>query len=353
MERYIQYSAPDFVLDDNFVAWIRDEDPQVSKNWETWLLTNPEKKEEIQLARQLLLSLDFKTRAVGEPELDKEWKLVQEGMATSNPGRAIGGEEPTRSLLPKWSMWAAASVVIFLLAWFGRDYLPFSITPATELAEKRALNGQQLTVKLMDGTTVVLNAGSTLRYPEQFPNHLREVQLSGEAYFEVAPNTKAPFLIVTDDVRVRVVGTKFTVKAYPENKEVKVAVVEGKVAVNPSDRKTSHDDSTKQVYLIKDEMATIVKVKQNIVVTGYDKNDLLGWKNGVLYFEKADFTQFVNRLERWYGVQIDVDEQIVMDPDWRFSGKFENKSIDYILDVCRYPNRFTYKLSENKVYINK
>ena len=109
--------------------------------------------------------------------------------------------------------------------------------------------------------------------------------------------------------------------------------------------------AAKKVVLTKDEMATLEKSNGEINVTNYDKNDALGWQNGILYVEKADFGQIVKQLERWYGVEISVDNDVAVDAAWRFSGKFENKSVDYILDVCRYPNLFTYEVSGKQVHI--
>jgi ferric-dicitrate binding protein FerR (iron transport regulator) len=250
-----------------------------------------------------------------------------------------------------WAKLIAASVALLILTWIGRNYMyPSDGTPL--LTEQQAANGQQLTIKLTDGTVIQLNAGSTLIYPDKFLADKREVRLKGEAYFEVAPDATAPFLIYTDDVRVKVIGTKFTVKAYPESKDVKVAVVEGMVAVNLTVVKGKKEIvETTEANLIKDEMATIVKKDQQLKISAFDKNDLLGWKNGILYFEKASFPQIVEQLERWYGVKVTVQARIEMDSAWRFSGKFENKSIDYILDVCSYPNQFKYEIIDNEVII--
>ncbi len=353
-ERYIHYRAADFVLDDDFVAWVKSSNSQSDESWKQWLLTNPDKKVEVEAARRLLLSMSFKTEPVEQRTLDQEWQVVREAMAESTPASSGGTGKGTLWRLPVWGRLAAASVVLLVAVWLGRAYLPLSAVASSGQTEKRASNGQQLTVKLTDGTTIVLNAGSTLRYPEDFAPDSREVQLTGEAYFEVAPNPKAPFRIFTEDVRVQVIGTKFIVKAYPENKVVKVAVVEGKVAVNTSTTRQREGGAPQpDILLTRNEMVTIEKSKREALVSAYDVNDLLGWKNGVLYFEKADFNQFVGRLERWYGVQISVSNDVRMDSAWRFSGKFENKSIDYILDVCQYPNRFTYELTENKVFITK
>ena len=140
-------------------------------------------------------------------------------------------------------------------------------------------------------------------------------------------------------------------KDYPDSELVKVAVVEGKVAVQAT--QAGNTPGRQGVYLTKDEMAIVEKSNRKLSVSGYDKNVVMGWQNGILYFEKANFVQIMSQLERWYGVEISVEEDVAVDVAWRFSGKFENKPIDYILDVCRYPNLFAYQILDNKVLITK
>lgn len=338
-------------MDDDFIAWVRGKAPHADSDWKEWLICNPEKKREVENAKQIVLSLSFNTREVKEVLIGEEWAKVKAIAIDEQIAHPSGTGMPVeRPLFPLWAKLAAASVVLLLTAWWSKSYLESHGILAAKEMQALAPNGQQLSAKLADGTLVELNAGSSLTYPETFLNDRREVRLQGEAYFDVAANAEAPFIIYTEDVKVQVVGTKFAVKAYPESKDVKVAVVEGKVAVNPlQSNRTNEPD----VLLTRDEMAVMEKNTRSLKVQAYDQNALLGWKNGILYFEKADFPQLINQLERWYGVRISVDEAVKIADDWRFSGKFSNKPIEYILDVCRYPDQFTYDLSDNKVFIKK
>lgn len=346
-ERYSDFKAPDFLLDDDFVAWLKGDDPAADADWQQWLTENPAAGPEVDKARMLWRSMAFRRYTVGENGLDEAWQKVQGRVAQGTPTAEPEEEGTPRRVWRIWPWLAAASMLLIAGLWVGKNYL--SGPQATLLSQTQTTNGQQLTLTLADGTTVRLNAGSMLTYPEAFSTDKREVQLKGEAYFEVAPNAAAPFVIRTDDVAVQVIGTKFTVKAYPESELVKVAVVEGKVAVQANGEEAA--PAGKKVVLTKDEMATLEKSNGELNVTNYDKNDALGWQNGILYMEKADFPQVMKQLERWYGVEISVDNAVAVEGTWRFSGKFENKSIDYILDVCRYPNLFTYEVSGKQVHI--
>ena len=238
----------------------------------------------------------------------------------------------------------AASVIAVVCFVSQRFFFspPQKITSAP--VEKKTGNGQQLSIKLPDGTLVTLNAGSLLSYPKQFEDTLREVRLIGEAFFDVVRNEKAPFVISTEGVTTRVLGTSFNIRAYPENKEVQVAVVEGKVKV-----KMGSGSGKKSVCLVKSEMVTVHKEQGQLVVTDYDEKDQIGWKDGILYFEKSDLTTTIRKLERWYGVKIHISEGRKMDPTWRFSGKFKNKPLDHILGVMSYPHQFSFKINDNTV----
>ncbi len=347
--RYSDFKAPDFLLDDDFVAWLEGDDPAADADWQQWLTENPAGRREVEKARLLRQAMSFQHRRIASNSVEEAWQKLNDKTVQSAPDAISEAGSTPRRIFPRWGWLVAASVVLLLGVWVGKGYLPR--TSAPQLSQIQTADGQQLTITLADGTTVRLNAGSTLTYPAAFPADKREVRLKGEGYFDVASNAAAPFLIRTGEVDVQVIGTKFTVKAYPESELVKVAVVEGKVAVQTAGEETA--PNTEKVLLAKDEMATVEKSNGKLRVSGYDKNVVLGWQNGILYFEKADFTQIMSQLERWYGVEISVEDNVEVGDAWRFSGKFENKSIDYILDVCRYPELFAYQISDKKVRITK
>ena len=155
--------------------------------------------------------------------------------------------------------------------------------------------GGQFQVILHDNTKVWLNAESTLRYPETFQSNERKVELSGEAYFEVAHNAKAPFKVVmADSDTVTVLGTHFNVQAYPTEKEKAVTLVEGKVLVQ--------NDKDKAV-LTPRMQATIL---DNMLNT--DKNvdieEITGWKDGLFVFHDAPIEKIMNQVARWYNAKI-------------------------------------------------
>lgn len=354
-QRYTHFSASDFLLDADFLAWVQGQAPESDHIWQQWLTEDPTMKAEVEKAKQLYAALSFKEKKISSNQVDAEWEKIKLVMEDRQADWYPDETTVQTKVLPVWLRVAVAAVLLLGVVWAGKGFMTQSDSGATAMMQREVANGQQLTIKLTEGTVIKLNAGSTLSYPEKFHSEKREVYLTGEAYFEVAPDPKSPFIIHTGDVQIRVIGTKFSVKAYPEGDEVKVAVVEGKVGVNtsvPASDQSGTVDQAEEVFLTPNEMATFGKDNKEINVTSFDQAEQLGWKDGILYFEKANFTEVVRKLERWYGVKIRIQSGKKVDPEWRFSGKFENKSIDYILDVCSYPDRFTYEITDREVIIH-
>ncbi|WP_353720999.1 FecR domain-containing protein [Dyadobacter sp. 676] len=341
-QKYDRFGYKDFVLDDDFRAWLNGTAPENDHLWEKWLLANPSRHPEIEKAGKIVHALRFEGKAVPAYDIDQQWKRLESTLSeTGKPQRHHIDFGRVFKLL-------AAACVVAGTFFLANRYLAGGNVPASAYVpvEHKSANGQQLKLVLPDGTRVTLNAGSTISYPETFEQNIRKVSLTGEAFFDVKRNEKAPFVIKTGDVTTKVLGTSFNIRAYPENKAVQVAVVEGKVKVNA---KIGSVDQNACVFLTKSEMATFQQEAGELIVSTYDEKEQIGWKDGMLYFQKADFKSSIIKLERWYGVKFEIAPGVRMDTHWRFSGKFQDKPLDYILGVMSYPNRFSYKIRDNIV----
>ena len=345
-QRYNQFKCNDFLLDDDFRAWQAGRTPESDYLWEEWLVSNPSARIEVNKARKIILALNFKETRIEKNDIDLQWSKLESSILNKELNPEPEAEKPVKTRFPFFNFLAAASFIAIL--GFVTNHFLFSV-PQKSVAiavEKKTDNGQQLKIKLPDGTLVTLNAGSVLTYPKAFEDSIREVNLTGEAFFNVVPNPRSPFVIHTGDVTTKVLGTSFNVRAYPENEEVQVAVVEGKVKVNAN---TITEAENNSVCLTKSEMVTFQKQEKELIVSQYDEKEQIGWKDGILYFEKSDFLTTVKKLERWYGVKIQIAESKKMDPTWRFSGKFKDKPVDYILGVMSYPNQFSFKINKDTI----
>lgn len=149
---------------------------------------------------------------------------------------------------------------------------------------------------LSDGTRVWLNSESELRYPIKFTGKTREVELIGEAYFDVQKNPKKPFLVKTENINTRVLGTEFNVSAYP-NEELNITLVEGSVELN------SNLVSSK-IRLVPGDNASVKIGESKVFVSQVDVEKYTAWRDGHFYFEKERLEDILTKLERWYDFKV-------------------------------------------------
>ncbi|RYE43332.1 MAG: DUF4974 domain-containing protein, partial [Sphingobacteriales bacterium] len=158
-------------------------------------------------------------------------------------------------------------------------------------------NGEQYSVSLPDGTKVWLNAASSIKFPTTFASSInRTVELTGEAYFEVAKNKSHPFVVKTEKQEIKVLGTHFNVSSYPEEKLTKTTLLEGSVQV------FARDNASSTATLKPGQQAQLslktLKVKE------VDLSESMAWKNGDFNFENEEFSSILNQVSRWYNVEI-------------------------------------------------
>ena len=167
--------------------------------------------------------------------------------------------------------------------------------PIQEMNTVRVPRGSEYRLILSDGTKVWLNAESQLIYPVRFTGENREVIMKGEACFEVAKKEKQPFVVKVDEIEVLVTGTLFNVEAYPETKEVKMTLVEGRVEVKTEEHRQ---------LLSPDEQALVDKQEGQIRVRKVVAEEYIGWTRGEFRFTRTRLEEVMTRLARWYDVEV-------------------------------------------------
>lgn len=187
---------------------------------------------------------------------------------------------------------------------------------------KSSTRGQKATITLSDGSVVRLNSESSITYPETFASlDSRDIKLTGEAFFEVKRNQEKPFSIKSADILTTVLGTSFNISAYPETDEIEVTVATGQVKVE--------SDSDLVSELVPGQQASYSKLSNALTVSEVDVNSHMAWKDGMLLFDKASFPQVVMELERWYGVDIEVEGEA---RGCQIVGRYKNQSLENILN---------------------
>ncbi len=176
--------------------------------------------------------------------------------------------------------------------------------------------GGEYQIVLEDGTKVWLNAATSLRFPTQFSDKKRVVYLSGEAYFEIAKDEQHPFIVKTGKMNITVLGTKFNVSAYADDKKQTTTLATGAVRINYDGN--AHAGSGKEVVLRPGYEAIITNDEQ-IKVNKANIKAALAWKNGLFIFDSETLGQIMRTLSRWYNVDINYDQGI--DTTLHFTGR--------------------------------
>jgi ferric-dicitrate binding protein FerR (iron transport regulator) len=179
---------------------------------------------------------------------------------------------------------------------------------------------------LPDGTKVWLNGSSSLKYPTRFTGSKRIVELEGEAYFQVAPDRKKPFLGETSKLIVEAVGTEFNCMAFSHDKTIEVVLTEGKVNI----LQTLDQERKPITSLTPNQRIIFNKDNNKLVRQNVDPTKYIAWREGKLIFQNDGFQEVLSRLERWYNVDFIAD--IRQDKDYAFTGSFEGEELSNILN---------------------
>jgi ferric-dicitrate binding protein FerR (iron transport regulator) len=200
---------------------------------------------------------------------------------------------------------------------------------------------------LPDNTMVYLNSGSEIKYAVNNAGGQREVFLDGEAWFDVAKNEKKPFVVNTPFYAVKVLGTRFNVKAYKTDDEIATTLEEGSVEVLSSG--SSRMNGKK---ILKPGQQFIYNQSTGTVRTEHVSTRLFtSWKDNKLIFINMNLEELIVLLERKYGVDIDVDDNIIL--DYHYDGTIKNETILEVLDLLKETLPIRYKIEGQKVIIQK
>ncbi len=206
--------------------------------------------------------------------------------------------------------------------------------------------GQRAKLTLPDGTDVWLNAQTTLTYPTFFSGKERRVLVEGEAFFDVVPDPKKPFVVCSQGVEMKVLGTKFNLYSYPKEQEMKTSLIEGSLHVYFS------KSAQKGIILKPNEQVTIKE--QTMKIEAIPHNDYFLWIDGIYSFENEPLINILKKLQLYYDVQIEVKDSSIF--QWAYTGKFRQRDgIDEILRMIQKIHKFHIEKDEehNQITLSK
>lgn len=208
--------------------------------------------------------------------------------------------------------------------------------------------GKQFEIELADGTNIYLNSGTTIEYPSNFNNsNYRNINMVGEAYFSVESNKQKPFIVNTNKLNIRVLGTQFNVSAYPEEANISTVLVEGKVGLY--DQKTFN--KTSATILKPGFKGSYHQQNKTFEVKKVDTRIYTSWKNGILIFRNIPFKNILKRLERNYNVTISNHNKI-LETEY-FNASFDmDEQIEDILKTFQKSFDFKFQIKNNQITIH-
>jgi ferric-dicitrate binding protein FerR (iron transport regulator) len=229
----------------------------------------------------------------------------------------------------------AAALTLPLLAFtiwslfLQQDKMATSEPAKNEIAwhEIESPAGMRSHVVLPDGSDLWLNAESKIKYSIPFARENRQVELTGEAFLKVVKNEKAPFIVNAGAASVKVLGTQFNVKAYPEDEQIEVALAEGSVEFTG----TTTDGKKAETTLVPNDFLAINIATGKVRLENTNLSKHISWVKNTIIFDETPMPEVAKTLERWYGVKVIVADTEIN--KYRFSATFENESLFRVLEL--------------------
>ena len=296
---YSNYEVEEFLEEATFRNWVQAPTKFTDQYWKEFLALYPEQAQKVQQAKELLLSMQVQFEDKEDnTELDENFAA---SLRTAMHERT---EQQAKSAkrVQLYRQWAIAATLLLVVTasvgiWQTFFNAPFPLNHVANYGEWK-------TIELPDGSTVHLNANSTLELDDNWEStDNRQVRLAGEAFFEVAkkPATKAKFLVTTDNLTIEVLGTQFNVNTKSEN--TAIFLEEGKIKLDLGEEKAMMKPGDFIAYS---------KTAKKIVERKEIKKDLPGaWRSGVLTVKEKPVSEIAQKLAEIYGVQVVIEKKVL------------------------------------------
>lgn len=280
---------------------------------------------------------------LGKESYVSDEKKINRAEKRLNKRLASEETKPNKQLqIHLWTRYAAI-IVLVLLTSTGIGYWFYDNRTDSDLIVATGSENDVTEILLPDGTKVWLNQAATLKYPREFSEKVRNVYLDGEAYFEVTKNHSKPFIVQSEAMRVRVLGTTFNFKCDKSHQSAEATLIEGEIEV-----KGNNEEG--MIILSPGQKAELSRTSKRLTVKQVDARLDAVWHNNLIPFEKADIYTIVQTLERFYHVKIILAPDIKIDNT--YSGVLKKKdSIESVLKSLKNSIPIDYKIVGNSIFI--
>jgi transmembrane sensor len=366
---YSKFGIEDFLSDVSFQQYCLGNNDEAVAFWTDWIAAHPEKARSVKSAKILYYTLNGN---ITDDNFRQDYELFQKAFGMSQSvnvkpllfDQDIAPVKSNNKQLYTLLGLAASLLIICTLYFINLPGKPKADIVADAVYFNAA--GKKISIKLADGTLVVLNGASTLKVSKNYNHQNREVTLEGEGYFTVVHDNKKPFIVHTAQINVRDIGTEFNVKAYHNDKTTEASLIHGaieitgnnkllagkkpivltpnkkfvmlnNIAVKPGDKNIA---IAKEPYKIK-SLTTNVGSSASIVETDWTQNRLS------FYDERLE--DIAIRMERWYGVKVLITNDAAK--QYRFTASFDNETILQVLQALQLSGNFNYRKEKDVISI--
>jgi ferric-dicitrate binding protein FerR (iron transport regulator) len=256
----------------------------------------------------------------------------------SLPATAGRKNHTIRLYLRKVSTIAAILFPVTILLAIGLYLRPQKV----ELFEVIANKGEKASLTLTEGTIVAINSDSKITYPNDYNRKERFLTLKGEAYFDVQYNPEKPFVVECEDIKIKVLGTSFGIKAYENENQISIVLNTGKIQLTTP---------KEMIEMAPDDRIVYNKTTQTAIREKVDANDYTGWRQNRLRFENESLEIIVKTISRMHNIDIVFENPHLM--NMRFTGTIDNTNIKSVLDAIILTSSINYRFDNGIIYLYK
>lgn len=387
-KNYVSFSAEDFILDERFNEWVLYPTGESNCFWKGFIQEYPEKEAHILEAIFIIKSLRMAEPTIPKHRLDQIYKVARSNAQTSHQPYfltikvaailffivSLGFTVYILQNKPDNFNYDVAEIQDFehgkiilpdgTVNEFNTEQTNIGQTPSgnltinndtliikkeTQEVTKHSLAqviipyGKRSVIELADGSKIWLNSGSLLQYPVEFKGNSREVFLTGEAFFDVKNDPAKPFYVTTNDVKIKVTGTRFNVMAYSQDNITEAVLVSGRIEAS---RKKL---LSRSIELIQGEMFTFNRQENSVKKKQVETEMYSSWINGYLLFKNEPIKNIFTKLERYYNRRIIYDG---FADNISITGKLNlNEDIETALNILRVSAPFDMSVQEETIHL--
>ncbi|MCC5931513.1 MAG: FecR domain-containing protein [Cyclobacteriaceae bacterium] len=339
-----EYKIDELLSDETFIDWMRKGRP-VDNHWHQVYLENESLQQSMPDIEKLIQSIVIRNERITSDRKQRIKESINRKIE-QKPVYVYVPEYPRYSVLRN----IAAAAIIFFVFYLGYQKINLEQSPeVTEIVPEYIVRTtgprERPVIKLSDGTKVTLNAHSQIRHEKSFSDTARVIELEGEAFFEVSRNIHKPFIVISNGIATKALGTSFNINTRSPGSSVNVTLVTGMVEVSCS----AADHGPKVLLTPAQQVDFNTENGQFSKVKNADLAKVLAWKDNLIQFNKASRDEVFAYLSEWYGVSIVQKNTNVM--RWEYTGKFQNETLINILNSIGYVKGFQFELNNDTVII--